>query len=131
MLSKVDKFKKHLLPSSFLEETKDFDWVKDIKETDSWERIDFVVFKDGGYIGTPTILRQDFFEREKKIGNSIWVEDDYEIVDEFHILYPPNNFSPSAVSNLLDECYHHLKLGVMPSDSYVYNEELNKFEPNT
>lgn len=131
MLSKVDKFKKHLLPSSFLDEVRDFDWVKDVKETDSWLRIDFVVFKDGDAIGTPTILRQDFFETEKKIDNSVWVGDDYEIVTEFHILYPPNNFSGSAVSNLLGECYHHLKLGVMPSDSYIYNEELNKFEPNT
>jgi len=131
MLSKVDKFKKHLLPSSFLDETKDFDWVKDVKETDSWERVDFVVFNDQDGSRTPTILRQDFFETEKKDDGSIWVGDDYEIIDEFHILYPLNNFSSSAVSNLLGECYHHLKSGVIPSNSYVYNEELNKFEPNT
>lgn len=131
MLSKVDKFKKHLLPSSFLDETKDFDWIKDVKKTDSLERIDFVMFKHQDGLPTPTILRQEVFDTEKMEEGSIWVGDDYQIIHEFHILYPPNNFSGSAVSNLLGKCYDDFKSGIMPSDSYIYNEELNKFEPNT
>lgn len=131
MLSKVGKFKKHLLPSSFLDETKDFDWIKDVKKTDSLERIDFVMFKHQDGLSTPTILRQEVFDTEKMEEGSIWVGDDYQIIHEFHILYPPNNFSGSAVSNLLGKCYDDFKSGIMPSDSYIYNEELNKFEPNT
>ena len=131
MLSKVDKFKKHLLPSSFLDETKDFDWIKDVKKTDSWERIDFVMFDNQDGIPV-TILKQDTFEEElKKGGESWWVNDGCVVVGEFHILYPPDNFSGSAVSNLLDDCFDDFKSGIIPSDSYIYNEELNKFEPNT
>lgn len=131
MLSKVDKFKKHLLPSSFLEESSEFDWIKDVKDADSLERTDFVMFDNHDDVPA-TILHQNTFEEEVKKGrDSIWVSGEHDIISEFSILYPLGELDVGAVTNLLGDCVDDFKLGIKPSESYIYNQELNKFEPNT
>ena len=47
LLTKVTILKKHLVPSSFLNESEDaFDWAKDVKQADFWERDTYYFFTD-------------------------------------------------------------------------------------
>lgn len=136
MLSRMGKFKKHMLPSSFLEESNDFDWVDDVKKSDSWLRVTMVLFNDNN--SEPGYLTLRTFEDElyKGSDSNYWSGEQPTVIGEFDLLYP--SFEGMGVSSGLgvesmiktaDKIVndYHTK-GIVPDKTYIWNSETKTFE---
>ena len=130
MLSKVDKFKKHLLPSSFLDESNEFDWVEGVKQTDFWNRRVYVLFNDNDE-HYANILDQETYKLESKDYSSLYVEGEGKILAEFELVWPDGVSFESLRYILVEVMENYNQNGIKPHKSYVYDKELKKFKPNT
>jgi hypothetical protein len=134
LLTRVTKLKKHMVPSAFLNESNDLNWVDNIKEIDFWNRQIYVLFKDEDnqhFDSTKAnILDLETFELEDNNDFSIYVEGDTEILAEFELVWP-NGVSFVALRKILDDVmYNFNEKGIKPQKSYVYDEESSEFIPN-
>lgn len=130
MLSKVDKFKKHLLPSSFLDESNEFDWVEGVKQTDFWNRRVYVLFNDNDE-HYANILDLETYKLESKDYSSLYVEGEGKILAEFELVWPDGVSFESLRYILVEVMENYNQNGIKPHKSYVYDKELKKFKPNT
>lgn len=130
MLSKVDKFKKHLLPSSFLDESNEFDWVEGVKQTDFWNRRVYVLFNDNDE-HYANILDLETYKLESKDYSSLYVDGEGKILAEFELVWPDGVSFESLRYILVEVMENYNQNGIKPHKSYVYDKELNKFKPNT
>jgi len=125
------------LESTFLNESEDFDWAKDIKEEDFWERDTYYIFSDDEFdFEGPGIIRSDSFEKHLKMGpgSSSIIIGEPTILHEFSLVYP-KGIPWEIISQIMNKIglnyMDSLTMGGMISrrikDEYVYDKDMGTF----
>jgi len=124
LLTRIPRLKKYLIPSTFLEESEDFDWVRDVKEADFWARQTYILYED--YSG-PGIMEIDNFEYENSaIQYGDYFHGEPTIVSEFDLVFP-GGIGWEIIMNCIDTISDdYIMNRIQPKEEYVYDKRNNE-----
>jgi hypothetical protein len=118
------KWRDEELCSQHINESDEFNWIGDVKETDFWNQEDIIVYEDDEGIG---ILSSDNYYDDQSREHQ-WI-----IVGKPNHLYTVRLIYPNQIHwDVLEEIYNkiHYELtehGIEPKNEYIYDEESRKF----
>tara|TARA_R110002020_G_scaffold138469_7_gene308537 strand:+ start:6233 stop:7648 length:1416 start_codon:yes stop_codon:yes gene_type:complete len=124
LLTRIPRLKKYLIPSAFLEESKDFEWVEDVKEKDFWYRGTYVLYEDHS---GPGIMEIDNFEYENSaIQYGDYFHGEPTIVSEFDLVFPGGT-DWEIIMNCIDTISDdYIMNRIQPKEEYVYDKRNNE-----
>ncbi len=124
LLTRIPRFKKYLIPSAFLDESKDFEWVENVKEKDFWYRGTYVLYEDHS---GPGIMEIDDFEYENSITpDSYYFDGEPTIVSEFDLVFPGGTNWETIMNCINTISDDYIMNRIQPKEEYVYDKRNNE-----
>jgi hypothetical protein len=125
LLTRIPRLKKYLIPSAFLEESKDFEWIEDIKEKDFWFRETYILYEDHS---GPGIMEIDNFEYENRaIEYGDYFHGEPTIVSEFDLVFP-GGLDYEIIMDCLETIGDDYRMNrIQTKEEYVYDKRNNEF----